>query len=658
MNLSKILIPASAIALLLSVGACKKSFLDEELITSRSTQDYETQLGLDGLATGMYQSLRFHFNYEWAYATTNYGVDEFTVGGDATMGMWNSYEQTLNSTTGDVGTVWDNMYGAINSANILLQNVPKFYPDGTNKNIRLGEAYFMRAFNYFKLVKQYGGVPLKLTPSTSVEYEFSRNSAQEVYEQILSDMKQAYDLLPATVLQRGRITKWAAGHYLAKIYLFRASEANSSWNGSTKTADLDNVIKYGNDVITNSGHKLATNFSDLWNFTTPDGANETNAEIILSAQFSNNTSTQGRYGNQMHLYYLSVYQTLAGMVRDLPGGREFQRLRSTDYAMDVFDRVNDSRFWKSFKTRYLCNNPNGAPKWPKAPTKYAPPGQEDKVRFTGGQESVLYIVNSAGDNRYTADTLNYRAPHVFVRYYDGQPVDYVGNHGNYTSSRFAGLSKFADGSRADVANQFGRRDGILARLADTYLMVAEAYGRKGQYADALPFINAVRDRAAYKAGEDRTAYVDGGVAYKTNAAANTAANVSYSDKNTYYESNNDMAVTTASTLSNMHLNSPADILNSTREFYTVLGVGSDAGKFLNFILNERSRELMGELQRWEDLTRTKTLIARCTAFNPIAKPQDPKHYLRPIPQTFLEVIRTSSRPLTADEKAAYQNPGW
>lgn len=658
MNLSRILIPASAIALLLSAGACKRSFLDEELITSRSTQDYETQLGLDGLATGMYQSLRFHFNYEWAYATTNYGVDEFTVGGDATYGMWNSYEQTLNSTTGDAGTVWDNMYGAINSANILLQNVPKFYPDGTNKNIRLGEAYFMRAFNYFKLVKQYGGVPLKLTPSTSVEYEFTRNSVQEVYEQILSDMKQAYDLLPATVVQRGRITKWAAAHYLAKIYLFRASEANSSWNGSTKAADLDNVIKYGNDVITNSGHKLAANFSDLWNFTTPDGPNETNAEIILSAQFSNNTTTQGRYGNQMHLYYLSVYQTLAGMVRDLPGGREFQRLRSTDYAMDVFDRVNDSRFWKSFKTRYLCNNPNGAPKWPNAPTKYAPPGQEGKVRFTGGQESVLYIVNSAGDNRYTADTLNYRAPHVFVRYYIGQPTDYTGNHGNFTSSRFVGLSKFADGSRADVANQFGRRDGILARLADTYLMVAEAYGRKGQYTDALPFINAVRDRAAYKAGEDRSAYVDGGVAYKTNAAANTATYVSYSDKNTYYESNNDMAVTTASTLSDMHINSVADILNSTREFYSVLGVGSDADKFLNFILNERSRELMGELQRWEDLTRTKTLMARCAAFNPVAKPQDPKHYLRPIPQTFLEVIRTSNRPLTADEKAAYQNPGW
>ena len=108
----------------------------------------------------------------------------------------------------------------------------------------------------------------------------------EVFDQILSDMKQAYDLLPATPAQRGRITKWAAAHYLAKIYLFRASEANNSWNSSTKAADLDNVIKYGTEVINVSGHKLAANFSDLWNYTAPNSANETNAEIILSAQFS------------------------------------------------------------------------------------------------------------------------------------------------------------------------------------------------------------------------------------------------------------------------------------------------------------------------------------------------------------------------------------
>jgi hypothetical protein len=572
------------------------------------------------------------------------------------MEMWNSYSNTLNSTTQNTRDVWDNMYGGINSANILIQNVPLYYGDGANKNTRLGEGYFVRAFNYFKLVNQYGGVPLKLTPAEGkLEFEFPRNTVQEVYDQIISDMTQAYNLLPATPAQRGRITKWAAAHFLAKMYLFRASEVNNSWNSSTNTADLDNAIKYGTDVINNSGHKLTANFSDLWNYTGPNSTNEANAEIILSAQFSDNVATQGRYGNQTHLYYPAVYQNLAGMVRDIPGGREFQRLRSTDYAVDVYDRVNDSRFWKSFKTRYLCNNPSGAPKF----TKGVDSG---KVRFKGGEESILYIVNNAGDTRYTSDNINFRAPWMFVRYFSGQAQDFSGAHGNYSASRYVGLSKFADGSRADVTNTFGRRDGILARLADTYLMVAEAYGRKGQYTDALPFINAVRDRAAYKAKEDRAAYVDGGIAYKTNVAANTATWVSYSDKNTYYESNNltppaDPS-TNPSTLGALHINSVNDILGSTSEFYDKLNVGNDADRFLNFILNERSRELMGEFLRWEDLARTRTLVARCAAFNPVARPVPTKDYLRPIPQNFLDVIKTDGQPLTSDEKAVYQNPGW
>lgn len=644
--------------------SCKKSFLDEEVINSHNTSDFQTTLGLDGLVIGMYQSLKFHFNYTWAYTTTNYGVDEFTVGGDRTEQMFNSYDGNFNSLSGDIASVWDNMYGNINSANIIIKNVPVYY-DGANKNVRLGEGYFMRAFDYFKLVKQFGGVPLKLEPSETIQEEFSRSTAKEIYAQVIQDFIQAYDLLPTTAAEPGRITKWAAAHFLAKAYLFRASEINNEWNGETKTADLQNAVKYADLVINSGGYTLATNFSDLWNFTTVDGANESNKEIILAAQFSNNTTTQGRYGNQIHLYYPSVYQTLPGMVRDLAGGREFQRLRSTDYALDVFDRVNDSRFWKSFKTRYVSNNPASAPKWTaaNAPT----PAQVGQAKFVGGEEAVLYIVNNAGDTRYTALDANAanplptdigrRKPSMFVRYFSGQPQSYLAAHGNYGVSQFVALSKFMDGSRNLVASQFGQRDGILARLAETYLIAAEAYGRLGQYAQAIPYLNRVRDRAAYKDGENRESYVDGGISYKTNPVTNATALSSYSDKNTYFESNN-LAVTTTNTLASMHLNSDGDIFNSNKEFYDKIGAASQADKFTAFILNERSRELMGELQRWEDLARTKTLVARTSAFNAEAKPIDGKHYLRPIPQSFLDVIKSNGSALSPTQKQALQNPGW
>jgi len=640
---------------LFSLQSCKKGFLEENLVTSLSTDDFKTQQGLDALVTGMYQSLRFHFNYEWAYTTTEYGTDEFEVGGDRTMEMWNSYSSNLNSQTGNVQDVWDNMYGNINSANIVIQNVPLYYGNGADKDTRLGEGYFMRAFDYFKLVKQFGGVPIKLTPSTTVEREFTRNTEKEVYQQIIDDFTNAYNNLPETPAATGRITKYAAAHFLAKAYLYRASELYDDWNSDTKQADLQNAVKYA-DIVINSGHyNLAPNYRDLWDFETVDGPNEQLSEIILAAQFSNNTATQGRYGNQVHLYYPAVYQNLPGMQRDIPGDREFQRMRSTDYMVDVFDRVNDSRFWKSFKTSYLCNKPSGAPKWTAA---YAPtPADVGQPKFTGGQESIRYIVNSAGDNRYTSDNINFRAPSMYVRYFSGQPVNYKGSHGNYTASQYVALSKFMDGSRSTVASQFGQRDGILARLAETYLIAAEAYGRLGDYDKALPYINKVRDRAAYKDGEDRSFYVDGGVAYKNNSAANSAAYVSYSDKNTYYESNNLPETTTGSTLSAMHLNSTGDIFNSTHDFYDVLGVSSNADKFLCFILNERSRELAGELMRWEDLARTKTLIKRGKAFNDEAVPTE-KDYLRPIPQSFLDAIQSGGSALTSAEKEAMQNPGW
>ncbi|UEG54159.1 RagB/SusD family nutrient uptake outer membrane protein [Mucilaginibacter daejeonensis] len=649
----KILCSAAAVSFMLTMPtSCKKSFLDENAITQLTTEDFKTTFGLDGLSIGMYQGLRFHFNYEWAYATTNYGTDEFTVGGDRTEQMFNSYDANLTTLNGDVATVWDNMYGNINSANILIENVPLYY-DGANKNTRLGEGYFMRGFDYFKLVKQFGGVPLKLKASLTIEEEFTRASAQQVYEQIIGDLTQAYNLLPATPAERGRITKWAAAHFLAKVYLFRASEINSDWNASTKQADLTKAIQLCDEIINTSGRTLATNFSDLWNFTTVDGPNETNAEIILAAEFSNNTATQGRYGNQAHLWYPSLYQNQPGMVRDLAGGREFQRLRSTDYALDVYDRVNDSRFWKSFKTRYISNNAANLPKWP------AGHPQAGQNKFSVGQESILYIVNNAGDTRYTTASIALRAPTMYVRYFAGQPENLLGNHGNFSTSQYVTMSKFLDGSRNTVASQFGQRDGILARLGETYLIAAEAQGRLGNYAAALPYLNKLRDRAAYKEGEDRAAYVDGGIAYRTNPATSPTANTSYSDRNTYYESNNLPTTTTSSTLTNLRLNGVGDILNSTREFYSRVGAGSDADKFLAFILNERSRELMGEFMRWEDLARTRTLVARATAFNDEAKPIAPKHLLRPIPQTsYLDLVKKNGSPLTPAEKQEVQNPGW
>ncbi len=697
MKLNKYIAAALAAGVLTgTTTSCGDGFLEEKMITGLTTDYFQTQEGLDELVTGAYQKLKFKFNYVWAIECYNMGTDEFTDANN-TMPAWNHYSSDLNSSETDANQpLWDNMYGLVEPANILIQNIPQYYSESTSTyNTRLGEAYFMRAYAYFELVKQFGGVPLKLNPSTSVETYFTRNSEEECYAQIIADFEKAYNLLPTTGETTGRITKSAAAHFLAKAHLFRASEAYDSWNSSYKDADLNAVITYGKEVI--EAHPLCNDFVELWDYTEANSANEKVSEVVLAAQFSDDQTTWGRYGNQMHLYYPSVYQDLGGCKRDISGDREFSYVSATEYAMQVFDRVNDSRFWKSFITTYGCNDTSSAPTWTEDDMKSdkAPNGvAEGDKRFTGGELGLKYIVNNPGDSRYTMDVTNndelhvinnetgkYENTHTYVRYFkeDGNTLnwntDVDHTTGNYYEivphKRSVALSKFRDGYRIAIANQFGTRDAIIARSADDVLMVAEAYIRQGDYTNALTYLNMVRDRAGYASGEDRSKHVDGGQAYKNNAYCSgkgggySAEGAIYWETNTYYESNN-IAETTASTKSDMHLNSVSDITNSEADkpIYEKLGCTTDAQKIMCFLLNERTRELIGESQRWEDLARTRTLDARWHAFNDgisrgIGDFNPNKHYYRPIPQSFLDgITKENGSTLTNEEKQAMQNPGY
>lgn len=614
-----------------SITSCSESFLDENLTTQYSTDRFKTQEGLDELVTGAYQKLKFKFNYIWGIQCYNMGVDEFTDANNV-IPAWNHYSQDLNSSENAANQpIWDNYYGLVEPANILIQNIPQYYNQSSpTYNTRLGEAHFLRAYAYFELVKQFGGVPLKLVPSTSAETYFTRNSAEEIYTQVISDFGEAYRLLPDKGESIGRINKYAAAHFLAKAHLFRASELYSDWNSNYIASDLDAVIQYGSEVV--DAHPLCNDYVELWDYEQPNGANEKVSEVILAAQFSNDESTWGRYGNQMHLYYPAVYQgnDIGGCKRDISGGREFSYVSATEYTMQVFDRVNDSRFWKSFITCYGANETKSAPTWTAEDMPYAPAGvKEGDKRFSGGELGMKYIVNDPGDNRYEKYP---NAPaytvlkdgkmcntYTYVRYFKGQEHSWNINEktGNYYDiiphKRSVALSKFRDGYRVSIASQFGTRDAIIARSADDVLMVAEAYIRKGEanYDKAVEWMNKLRERAGYKTGEDRSKNVDGGQAYKNNPYCS--------------------------------------------------GKG---GEMMCFLLNERTRELCGELQRWEDLARTKTLDARWHKFNDgasrgLGEFKSEKHYYRPIPQAFLDGITNSNgSALSNEEKKAMQNPGY
>lgn len=637
------------IAAVMFTASCNKTFLDENLTTARSLEFYKTDAGITSLATGTYYAVfNTPFNGEHAFSNMNYGTDEFHVGGDNSNGVFNSYGNGLasivtsvNGNTIRANDQWDNLYTGIGYANLIIQNATaSTTTDAAIKKVALGEGYFFRAYNYLRLVSQYGAVPLKTAPSTSVELEFTRSAPKEIFAQIIADFTQAYNLLSNGAGPQ-RITKDAAAHFLAKAYLCRASEINDSWNSATKAADLAAIGPLCDAVI--ASHPLATNFGDLWKYTGPDAANEKLPEIILSAQFTADASASG--SNTQHLYYVSRYDDLPYMQRDLTGDRPFSRLGTNYFMYRAYDMVNDSRFWKSFKTKSKVNKPSGA--------------------YVAGDLGIMYVINQPGDTRYAKVKLNdvviysktgKTIPNVYVAYPAGATADGA----LFADVRFPSLSKFIDGSRSGGFNDVrGLRDITLARSADTYLIAAEAKIRlanlgTGAYTDALPYINAVRARAQYQTGEDRSLYYDGGIASSSNGQA--AALNSYMPENSYYESNNIAPTTTSTSLA---VSSITTLPAQDEQIISTLGYTSPYDRMMCFLLNERSRELCGEYKRWEDLSRTKTLVKRAQTYNPDAAPNiKDYHLLRPIPQTYLDGIQAGGVALTPAQKQAQQNPGY
>jgi hypothetical protein len=663
-NLSKILIAAIA---LFFTSSCKKSFLDETLKLSRGNDFYKTDAGILQLAAGgYYQVFTGPTNGEWYFCHTQYGTDEFHVGGDASNGPWNNYDANLTPglrTSGNLqgaNVLWDALYIGIGDANLLIQNATASTSNATAiKNTALGEGYFFRAYNYLRLVQQWGAVPLKTTPSIKVELEFKRADPKDVYAQIIADFTKAKELLP-TAGAPARLTKDAASHFLAKAYLARASEINDSWNSSTKAADLAAIVPLCDAVIAN--HPLASNFAALWNFTGINSANETLPEVILSAQMTNDVTTNNGVGNTQHLYFVARYDIQDQLARDLAGNRPFSRMATTYYDYRIYDRVNDSRFWKSFKTKWTLNGAS-----PVAPN-------------VKGDLGMMFVINQPGDPRNWAKSkickatvgagslvidpiTNHPIPTVYVAYPNGTSTDGALNTDLTTVYQaFPPLSKHFDGSRNALNDVVGHRDFVLARSAETYLIAAEAKVRlakagTGSYADALPYINAVRQRAQYASGENRAAYNDGGNTVQSQSLQPPGVISSFYPGNSYYESNNIPATTAAS--ESLAIASVSTLPAQDEFIISTLGLSSAYDRMLCLILDERSRELCGEYLRWEDLSRTKTLVPRAKAFNVEAAANvADKHLLRPIPQTFLDAIRNNDINLTPAEKQAMQNPGY
>lgn len=518
-------------------AACNKQL--EEYNPSGLTVDaiLSTPDGMETLVNAAYTYTRWWYGKEQGYNIAEMGTDIWTSGTGDVYPDLTRYDN-LQGSNAVVSLEWKQLYAAVNVCNTGLSKIADVgFPDDKRVQ-REAELRFLRAFYYWHIVETWGGVHFSLEPTTDIATTANRTPVDTFYAQIFRDLDFAVANLAATNKDYGRATKPAAEAFLARICLTRGK--------NQQAADL------AEKVISTYEYDLLDNYADLWRMD-----NLKNKEIIWAVDYMKNLvfndrtdatlfpNGHSRGANNGHLMFWMKYDDLPGMQRDIANGRPFNRYMPSRFLLDLFDETADSRYAASFKQVWYCNNTNTAPAGMKI------------------GDSAIVITRQV----VSAEE---RAKHLY-RIYDRNDI-YNTDGAGKDRTRYISLQKFADPTRAGRDEEQSARDAYVIRLAEMYLIAAEAQLKLGNTGSAATYLNALRRRAAIPGHEA--------------AMTITAANVT-----------------------------------------------------LDFILDERARELAGEQLRWFDLKRTGKLIERITLHNPDAKNNiQPYHLVRPIPQDQVDAV--------------------
>jgi len=240
-----------SIALFSLVISCKDDYLDikQEGVTEVDSF-FKTQDDAMQATNAIYVFLRSWensaFPYQFVFGVPADDVVKGSNPGDAS--FINAYDQFTYTVSDDgVRGYWIGQWQAVNRCNQVITNVPKIEMDATLKTRLVAEAKMLRAYFYFNLLRIYGGVPIfDGIPST---YKIPRNSAEEVYNFIISDLTSAAQILPQTypAADLGRVTKGAALGLLSKVYLYK-----KDWQKAYETSNQ--VMSMGYDLDPDFNH--------------------------------------------------------------------------------------------------------------------------------------------------------------------------------------------------------------------------------------------------------------------------------------------------------------------------------------------------------------------------------------------------------------------
>jgi starch-binding outer membrane protein, SusD/RagB family len=538
------------------------------------------------------------------------------------------YDSYMNTELGTLKTIWQGFYATVNYCNLAIyyaDDVVDYTED--EKNAKVAEAYFFRAWSNMHLVEQFGGVVLDTIPSTVTGPINNpvRSTEAEFYDLIIRDLTFACKYLPTTQSERGRVSKKAAYGMLAKAYLQRTRLGESNATEYAKLALdaaeelINNQSTYGCSLYTSDASE--SGYTKLW-----DGENnKANTEFLFTEAIDHDPSTfanpDGSNRGRTRQYYLMDLKTVGALWGTSEKGCAWysrandRGFKPTKYTLtEIFKPEKDpadTRFEETFFTQYFNST------WANKTITQSMVnlfGKDASLvghvikntagtvnntdvyyggrNYYGGKNcsGVVNMVDDDGDGYYdglSVFTPNYTissAEKAKLPFLCVDPSDMFDSDGKWVTSTSSTLGTYYKECYPSLCkysslywiydNQKWEGDYPILRLGDVYLMAAEAALRyNNDQATAAKYVNVIRQRAAV-----------------TGRASDMTVNSS------------DMT--------------------------------------LDYILAERARELAGEQYRWYDLKRFgKLTTAYFAETNPdITSFDETKHTVRPIPQSFLDAI--------------------
>jgi len=324
-------------ALTLTFFSCSESLLNVEPQTSILDKNfYKTEADAEMALVGCYDGYQrtSSNNNQSFYIVSNVLSDECFGGAGNTDGRGyqalDRFDITQSPSDNNIfnGT-WGDYYAGIFRCNTLLQKLPTIASwkssdtavvAKTRKRIE-GETRFLRAIEYFELVRLFEKVPLITVPTTE---NVAQSEAIETYKLIVQDLKFAAANIPATAYPKasaatndGRVTSYAAKAMLARVYLFYTGYYGKDDLGVTKAEVLAGL----EDVITSKEFGLVKNFKSLWPAASyiPNAVDSTlnksgyagkgNIETVFAQKFNNTSNYAGMVDGNRWLVLMGMRNT-------------------------------------------------------------------------------------------------------------------------------------------------------------------------------------------------------------------------------------------------------------------------------------------------------------------------------------------------------------